>query len=182
MTVALGLILFGLLFVYAGVKGKSVSSLLLGNNQTDSTVPTTVDRTGGGTGTASPIPPPAPNKTGKSSGKSGGLVEAFYDPLGSYDNGKFGGPIGGHTDHVHLSITNPQIMLQAISIAQQMGLNVGENPYVGTVHSVHVDGSYHYKDFPGLYNGRKLGMAIDVSGAASQMASFYRLITLQFAH
>lgn len=46
MTLALGLVLFGLLFVYAGVKGKSVTSLLLGDNQTPSKAPAPVDRGG----------------------------------------------------------------------------------------------------------------------------------------
>lgn len=107
------------------------------------------------------------------------LAEAFYDPLGSWDNGKFGGPIGGHSDHVHLSITNPQAMLTAIQTAQAMGLRVGENPYVGQVHRVHVNDSFHYRNFSGKYNGKKLGEAIDVSGDPAKMAAFYRWATGQ---
>lgn len=180
MTLALGLVLFGLLIIYAGVKGKSVTSLLLGDNQTSRTTTTGNDFS---------KPAGAPGKTsggggdfGNTSGsKAGGLVEAFYDPLGSYDNGAFGGPIGGHTNHVHLSITNPQLMLLAISAAQKMGLHVGENPYVGTVDpNVHVHDSYHYRNFPGLYNGKTLGMAIDVSGPPGLMATYYRLATTQW--
>jgi hypothetical protein len=110
---------------------------------------------------------------------SGGLAEAFYDPLGSWDSGRFGGPIGGHSDHVHLSITNPQTMLSAINWAQQHGLRVGENPYVDPVDPVHVKGSFHYRDFPGVYGPKKskLGEAIDVSGSPSQMAAYYRWAT-----
>lgn len=112
---------------------------------------------------------PAPTK-----GK-GGLAEAFYDPLGQWDNGRFSKQgIGGHTDHVHLSITNPQSMLFAIKKAQQLGLHVGENPYVGDVNPVHVKGSFHYRDFPGEYNGKKLGEAIDVSGDPKLMSAFFR--------
>jgi transglycosylase-like protein with SLT domain len=110
-------------------------------------------------------------------GYSGALAEAFYDPLGSWDNGHFGGAIGHHSDHVHLSITNPQAMLTAITQARKMGLNVGENPYVGGVEPVHVHGSFHYQDFPGKYGGRKLGKAIDVSGDPVKMAAFYKWAT-----
>lgn len=44
MVWPLGMILFGLLFIYAGVKGLSVSSLLLGNNTTPSSKPAPVQR------------------------------------------------------------------------------------------------------------------------------------------
>lgn len=108
---------------------------------------------------------------------AGGLAEAFYDPLGSYDNGHFGGAIGGHSDHVHLSITNPQTMLTAISYATAHGLRVGENPYVGKVYPVHVKGSFHYRDFPGRYRGKQLGEAIDVTGNPAAMAAFYKWAT-----
>ena len=107
----------------------------------------------------------------------GGLAEAFYDPLGSWDSGHFGGPIGGHSDHVHISETDPQGMLNAIKLAQSLGLHVGENPYVDTVEPVHVEGSYHYRTFDGLYDGKKLGQGIDVSGPAEKMAQFYKLMT-----
>lgn len=108
-----------------------------------------------------------------------GLAEAFYDPLGQYDNGRFSSKgIGGHSDHVHLSITNPQGMLTAINQAKQMGLHVGENPYVGSVDPhVHVHNSFHYRTMPGTYHGRHLGEAIDVSGNPQQMAAFYKWAT-----
>ena len=106
-----------------------------------------------------------------------GLAEAFYDPLGSFNDGSFGGPIGGHSDHVHVSDTDPQGMLRAIALARALGLNVGENPYVGGVAPVHVTGSYHYRDFPGLYNGKTLGEGADVSGSPDLMAQYYRAVT-----
>ena len=109
---------------------------------------------------------------------TGGLAEAFYDPLGQYDNGRFSSQgIGGHSDHVHLSITNPKSMLAAIAYAQAHGLRVGENPYTDQVDPVHVKGSYHYRDFPGTYKGRRLGEAIDVSGSPSAMAGYYKWAT-----
>jgi len=119
----------------------------------------------------------APGTTGTATGSKHALAEAFYDPLGSWDSGRFGGPIGGHSDHVHLSITNPQVMIAAIHQAQQMGLRVGENPYTDKVDPVHVTGSFHYKDFPGRYSGKQLGEAIDVSGSPDLMARYYRWAT-----
>jgi hypothetical protein len=108
----------------------------------------------------------------------GALAEAFYDPIGQYDNGRFSSQgIGGHSDHVHLSITNPQAMISAINYAQQHGLAVRENPYVDPVDPVHVKGSFHYKNFPGMYGGKRLGEGIDVSGSAAAMAAYYRWAT-----
>jgi hypothetical protein len=83
----------------------------------------------------------------------GALAEAFYDPLGSWDNGRFGGPIGHHSDHVHLSITNPLAMLAAIQHAQSMGLHVGENPYVDHVNPVHSTARSTTKTSPGGMGG-----------------------------
>jgi cell wall-associated NlpC family hydrolase len=127
---------------------------------------------------------PVPQTQGATGGKLPGLAEAFYDPLGSYDTnggtkGTFGGPIGGHSDHVHISAYSPQEMLKAINVAQQMGLHVGENPYVGDnpEAGIHVNTSYHYRTFPGVFGGRKLGEAIDVSGDPDLMAKFYRTMT-----
>jgi hypothetical protein len=109
--------------------------------------------------------------------RSRGLAEAFYDPLGSWDNNAFGGAIGHHSDHVHLSITNPATMIAAIKKAQQMGLRVGENPYVDHVDPVHVPGSFHYKSFASGWQGKPLGEAIDVSGSPALMAAYYRWAT-----
>lgn len=108
-------------------------------------------------------------------GGSGSLAEAFYDPLGQWDNGRYSTKgIGGHSDHVHLSVTNPQVMLAAIQQARKMGMSVRENPYTEHVDPVHVPHSFHYRDFPGTYNGRKLGQAIDVSGEQDKMAAYFR--------
>jgi hypothetical protein len=37
----------------------------------------------------------------------GGVRELFYDPLGSYDDGRRGAAIGGHHDHVHIAFDEP---------------------------------------------------------------------------
>lgn len=102
------------------------------------------------------------------------LAELFYDPLGGYKNGQSIGAIGGHQTHVHVAAPDPQSELRAIALAQRLGLRVGENPYVGTVNPVHTKTSYHYRDFPGLYYGKRLGEAIDVSGAPAGLAEYYR--------
>ena len=44
LTLALGLVLLGLLLIYAGIKGKSVTSLLLGDASTPSKKPASVKR------------------------------------------------------------------------------------------------------------------------------------------
>ncbi len=102
--------------------------------------------------------------------------ELFYDPSRlAYDEGKWIAPIGGHSDHVHVSFGTPGAALAIIAKAQAMGLRATENPYVGGVApGVHTSTSYHYKNFPGLYGvpGRALGEAIDVSGSSDLMAQF----------
>jgi hypothetical protein len=102
------------------------------------------------------------------------LAEAFYDPVGAYDEGSFIDPIGGHSDHVHLSLNRAATALAAIRFAQKLGLSVRENPYTDPVDPVHTKGSYHYKTFPGLYGGKHLGEAVDVSGASPLMARYYK--------
>jgi hypothetical protein len=105
-------------------------------------------------------------------------AELFYDPLGGIKFGKQIGAIGGHSDHVHVAYTNPQAVLRAIALARRKGLRVGSNPYV-TGHPEkggHVKDSFHYRQFPGLFHGRHLSEAIDVSGPARLMAEYYRLL------
>ena len=123
---------------------------------------------------AGPQNPSLPPAGAQGPTPSGGLKELFYDPLGGIKNGRQVGAIGGHGDHVHLAAGSPQEMLLAINTAKRLGLHVGENPYVGRVAPVHVTDSYHYRDYPGRYHGRKLGEAIDVSGDPRRMAAFYK--------
>ncbi len=104
------------------------------------------------------------------------IHELFYDPSRlAYDEGKWISPIGGHSDHVHVSFGAPGAALAIIAKAQAMGLRATENPYVGGVAAgVHTGTSYHYKSFPGLYGvpGKTLGQALDVSGPADLMRDF----------
>lgn len=86
-----------------------------------------------------------------------------------------GGPTHSTGPHIHAAYTNPKAILAAIQLAQSLGLHVGENPYVGEVAPVHAKNSYHYRTFPGLYHGHKLGEAIDVSGP--NMLKFYRMLS-----
>lgn len=103
--------------------------------------------------------------------------ELFYDPLSyAYDEGSWGAPIGGHSDHVHVSFGNAGAALQMIAKGRELGLRVSENPFVDKVDPVHTGSSYHYRTFPGTYGGRRLGMAIDVSGSADRMAAFARWV------
>jgi hypothetical protein len=39
--------------------------------------------------------------------EGGGVVELFYDPLGSYNDGRRGGAIGNHGDHVQIGFMAP---------------------------------------------------------------------------
>lgn len=84
--------------------------------------------------------------------------------------------VGGAThstgEHIHAAFNNPQATLRAISLAQQLGLSVRENPYVDPVDPVHSAHSYHYRRFPGLFHGKPLGEAIDVNGP--RMMDYYR--------
>jgi hypothetical protein len=104
----------------------------------------------------------------------------FYDPLGGIKYGQEIGAIGHHQDHVHFASENPRQMLAVLAQARRMGLHEGENPYVGTVNPVHVPHSWHYRDFGGKYNGRKLGKAVDISGNAKQMAALYKWIKASY--
>ena len=104
-------------------------------------------------------------------------AELFYDPLGGIKYGKQIGAIGGHSDHVHVAYQNPRAVLRAIALARRLGLRVSENPYVGGVDPVHVKNSFHYRDFSGRYNGRRLGEAFDASGSPQAMARLYRYLS-----
>lgn len=159
--------------LYGGVKGKSVKHLLLGDNTVPSTPPTPIDR-GAGTVTT----PDGTTVTGTvvpGGGNYKGFIhELFYDPLNiAFDEGTWIPAIGGHSNHVHVSFADPNAALQIMAHAKSLGLRVSENPYVGNVDpNVHQNSSYHYKNFPGSYNGKTLGMAGDFSGSKAAMDTF----------
>jgi hypothetical protein len=103
-------------------------------------------------------------------GQNGGFVELLHEGVG--------GPTHSTGEHIHFASTNPQTELQAIKLAEQLGLSVRENPYTGdTVDPVHATNSYHYRTFPGLYNGRRLGEAADASGDRNAMLRLYALLS-----
>lgn len=109
-----------------------------------------------------------PGAIGKA--KRGALAELLHEGTG--------GPTHSTGDHIHAAFNDPQAMLAAIRQAQAMGLSTRENPYVETVDPVHAKNSYHYRTFGGLYNGRKLGQAIDVSGPKSM--DFYNWVNSRY--
>jgi hypothetical protein len=103
-----------------------------------------------------------------------GFSELIYDPVGSvFDGVASNKPYGGHGNHLHFASRNPQVVLRGIALARQLGLNIRENPYTDPVDPVHTKGSHHYQTFPGKYNGRSLGQALDVSGNPQRLKALY---------
>ncbi len=100
------------------------------------------------------------------------LLELIYngqDPFAvkngrKVDPGIYSAVWDQHKNHVHVA-AGPKTVYALGKLAQQMGLNVGENPRFGGVSPVHVANSYHYK-----------GEAIDVSGTPKKMESFAKEI------
>lgn len=155
---------------------------ILGSLLQGSPAPTMARRAGtlrrspvGARGAASPGPAVSVGPSG-----GGGIRELFYDPSGAYDEGKWINPIGGHSDHVHASFGTSEAALAAIRQAQAMGLSARENPYTDQVDPVHTTNSYHYRNFPGRYGGRQLGMGLDVSGSSALMAKYFNWIASQY--
>jgi hypothetical protein len=64
-------------------------------------------------------------------------------------------------------------MVTAIQKAQQMGLNVTENPYTDGTIGKHVKGSDHYRVI-GKRKGKKVGAGVDVSGDPAAMRAFFQ--------
>lgn len=118
-----------------------------------------------------PVTPQAAPVASALAGKStapGGFAELLHEGLG--------GPTHSTGEHIHFASTDPQKELQAIKLAQSLGLNVRENPYTDPVDPVHAKNSYHYRTFPGKYNGRSLGEAADASGDKATMLKLYKLL------
>jgi hypothetical protein len=127
-------------------------------------------------GPVSPVQPiQAPIRPGVGGGGFGGMTELIHDPIGSiFDGVQSNKPYGGHDKHVHAAFTNAQSVLRAIALAKRLGLAVTENPYTDPSIGKHADKSHHYRTFPGMYNGRRLGQAVDVSGNPAAMRRFYQ--------
>lgn len=121
---------------------------------------------------ASPSAPATrgPGRTRRASARAQGLSplkELFYDPQGGWKGTQPIGPIGGHSDHVHVA-AGPKTIVRLGKRAQDMGLNVGENSHFNGGHRVtsgHVANSNHYRD-----------EAIDVSGSPKKMSAFAHYI------
>ena len=104
--------------------------------------------------------PPAASASGLSP-----IKELFYDPIGGWKGQTNIGPIGGHGSHVHVA-AGPKTTYLLGRRAEQMGLNVGENPKFGGVKSGgHTPTSFHY-------NSR----AIDVTGAPPKLRAFTNFV------
>lgn len=97
-----------------------------------------------------------------------GLHEAFYDPVGGFDEGKNVGAIGGHGDHAHFG-GNPAAIAAIVRRAQRNNLTVREYSPVDPVDPVHTKGSWHDR-----YGGRG---GADISGDPDDLAAFFRRIT-----
>jgi hypothetical protein len=100
------------------------------------------------------------------------INELFYDPLGGIKMNQGIGAIGGHSDHVHVSLSTAGAQWRAIQQAKRMGLRVGQDTDAN-VTKVHVADSYHYRKYN---KNSPLRMAADVSGNPKQMAAFYRWV------
>jgi hypothetical protein len=113
---------------------------------------------------------------GPRGGGGQGINELFYDPLGAIKNGQAIHAIGGHNDHVHVSLKSEAAQRAAIAQAQRMGLHVGQDTD-RNVTQVHVSDSYHYRHYR---KGDPLRMAADVSGDAGKMSAFYRWVARNY--
>lgn len=111
-----------------------------------------------------PVAPAAP-------ASSGGLAELIHEGVG--------GPTHSTGEHIHAASRSPEVMLAIIAEAQRRGLAARENPYVDAVDPVHAKNSFHNQTFPGTYNGRPLGQAVDVSGAG--MSEFEKWLKARYA-
>lgn len=105
-----------------------------------------------------------------------GIHELFYDPLGAIDEGKNIKAIGGHSDHLHVSLRTEAAQRRALDRARRMGLAVGESTNQD-VDPVHTKGSWHYKNYR---RGGNLRMAADISGKPEKMAAFYRWVERRY--
>lgn len=194
IALPLAALIFGGLLVYAGWKGLSPTALLTGSvkrseNATAFTPSSGAARTAAtGEGVNPPLKtgstrrPPSTATTGKA--LPGGVRELFYDPRGAYDEGRWIAPIGGHSDHVHVSFGDRASAVRIIDYARALGLRVSENPYAEggawPEKGVHTATSYHYQYFPGKVKGYVVGRALDASGEPSKMAALFDWIKREY--
>lgn len=81
-----------------------------------------------------------------------------------------------HDTHIHFGFTDSNVAIKVIEKAQSLGLKAAENPYTSNVDPVHTDNSFHYQNFDGDFNGKKLGKGLDVSGDTNKMTELYNWV------
>jgi hypothetical protein len=84
-----------------------------------------------------------------------------------------------HDTHIHFGFTTPETALAVIKMAQSLGLHAGENPFSdNNLEDVHKNNSFHYRMFPGTYEGKKLGKGLDVSGNIDKMKELFNFVAV----
>jgi hypothetical protein len=84
-----------------------------------------------------------------------------------------------HDTHIHFGFTTPETALAVIKMAQSLGLHAGENPFSdNNLEDVHKNNSFHYRMFPGTYEGKKLGKGLDVSGNSDKMKELFNYVAV----
>ena len=85
----------------------------------------------------------------------------------------------GHDTHIHFGFTTPETAIAVIKMAQSLGLRASENPFSDkSVEPVHTGDSFHYRNFPGTYEGKKLGKGLDVSGNPEKMKELFNWVAV----
>lgn len=163
MVVGFGILVLAILFIAAGISGRSLAEVVRGEvgrgfALADVKLPSIVDAqavtstvsTGGTVGT----------------GIHAHLLELFYDPLGRYLDAPDGvpghgrivsGAIGGHNDHVHVGGDRAFVLRVIHEIAPRFRLKVSS--YIRPTDS----DSYH-----------RDGRAVDLAGDPADMMAFAR--------
>ena len=82
-----------------------------------------------------------------------------------------------HDTHIHFGFTEPDVAISVIKKAQSLGLHAGENPFSDkNLENVHKGDSFHYRRFPGKYEGKELGKGLDVSGNTDKMIELFNWV------
>lgn len=81
-----------------------------------------------------------------------------------------------HDTHIHFGFAEPDVAISIIKKAKSLGLHAGENPFSDDVEPVHKKNSYHYRTFPGSFEGKTLGKGLDVSGNRDKMVELYNWV------
>lgn len=173
MVLGFGILVLAMLFLAAGISGRSLAEVLRGEVGTgfvlaNMKIPSidfaeaapasgTQPASFGTGGTGVTVPGKRPP----------GLLEVFYDPLGYYfDSGRIvQGAIGGHGDHVHVAADPGTLRGLAELAKNRFNLTIREYAPYDPVDPVHTSGSFHYS-----------GRAFDASGSAGDMAAFTRYL------